>query len=116
MTQRRRTLALFATYRGLHESRLNAEQGIGKLAHEVNTQQTEWLTDWWAMPAYRAENPDFANIHTLELTHAARSAARAGARGLPTVAEVLQRELVSNGRTALGAARTLQLLAAVRWR
>lgn len=105
----------------LHESRrFNAEQGIGKLAHEVNTQQTEWLADWLSdAKRIAAENPDFANIHTLELTHASQKPLRVLVQeGYQPLREVLQRgpegAIEQWGEQLLAQLERFQLLAAVR--
>ncbi len=51
----------------LHESRrFDAEKGIGKLAHEINHQQTAWLKNWLVdSAALAASQPEFNNIAAL---------------------------------------------------
>ncbi|WP_157981028.1 exodeoxyribonuclease V subunit alpha [Pseudidiomarina insulisalsae] len=77
----------------LHESRrFDAERGIGKLAHEINAQQTQWLERWLAdARGMAAENPALANINAMSINSS-------GSRRF--------RELVSEGYGPL-----LQLLA-----
>lgn len=52
-----------------HESRrFDAEKGIGKLAFEVNRQQTDWLRLWLRdSAAMAAAQPEFDNIHVLQM-------------------------------------------------
>lgn len=52
----------------LRESRrFDAEKGIGKLAFEINQQQTTWLKSWLADPAQATQaNPSLANIALLQ--------------------------------------------------
>lgn len=59
-----------------HESRrFDAEKGIGKLAYEVNRQQTAWLKHWLRdSQAMAAANPEFDNIHVVQSASADSSA------------------------------------------
>lgn len=109
----------------LHESRrFNAEQGIGKLAHEVNTQQTQWLARWLQdAQSIAAENPAFDNIHTLEIASVGHKALRQLVQdGYQPLLELLQhqpeqataQELEQWGERLLTQLERFQLLAAVR--
>lgn len=105
----------------LHESRrFNAEQGIGKLAHEINTQQTLWLEQWLEnAEAMAAENTNFANIHTLELTSVQQKALRdLVTQGYQPLQDLLRegpdQALEAWGEQLLAQLERFQLLAAVR--
>ncbi len=105
----------------LHESRrFNAEQGIGKLAHEVNAQQTQWLARWLQdAQSIAAENPAFDNIHTLEIPSVGHKALRQLVQeGYQPLLELLQQKTDNDveqwGQKLLAQLDRFQLLAAVR--
>ncbi|RUO53592.1 exodeoxyribonuclease V subunit alpha [Pseudidiomarina homiensis] len=105
----------------LHESRrFNAEQGIGKLAHEVNTRQTQWLARWLQdAQSIAAENPAFNNIHTLEISGVGHKALRQLVQeGYQPLLDLLQQgpdaDVEQWGEQLLAQLEQFQLLAAVR--
>ena len=99
-----------------HESRrFDAERGIGKLAHDVNTQQTQWLQQWLKdSVALAQQQPEFNNIAVIQQSspshHAIRELVVAGYQALQQI--IQQRPATSDETTiAAWAKQVLQQLA-----
>ncbi|MBY6064411.1 exodeoxyribonuclease V subunit alpha [Pseudidiomarina sediminum] len=106
----------------LHESRrFDAERGIGKLAAEVNHQQTQWLREWLPHSAAFAEaDAAMANIAALPVTHNSAPAFRQLVEeGYAPLRDLLQQDVAELEREPWGEAvlqqlERFQLLAAMR--
>lgn len=106
----------------LHESRrFDAERGIGKLAYEVNRQQTEWLVQWLPnSAAIAANNPAMANIAALPVdSNTATEFRQLIEAGYQPLRDLLQQQITAAERNdwaeaLLRQVEQFQLLAAMR--
>lgn len=106
----------------LHESRrFDAERGIGKLAYEVNRQQTEWLVQWLPnSAAIAANNSAMANIAALPVgSNTATEFRQLIEAGYQPLRELLQQQITAAERNdwaeaLLRQVEQFQLLAAMR--